>query len=225
MKKITFFCLVLLSVLMLSSVVYAAGELTVEAENVFLYSEDAGFYYAKLTNTGDRAVYIGTPSLEIFDANADTILTDGYVVTFPYNSRIDPGQSVFIQDFIWNSDLKRGVGSWELSYKSSSWGSSYTEIPCTYELYYVQQSNDNAVFVTFTNTTDSMLHDFSVAAAVYDQEGNLIFVDFNSLDDVGLHPGSTLTAVFDIDYSMTRAYASENIVPTTVEAHVWVDED
>lgn len=225
MKKITIICLVLLSVLMLSSAVFAAGELTVEYDNIFLYSEDAGFYYAKLTNTGDRGIYADDPALEVYDANGASILKENWMIIFPFSAWLEPGESVFVREFLWDSKLAQGIGSWNLTFDNSSWGSHYSEIPCSSELYYEAGSRDNAVFVTFTNTTSGMLHDFSVAAAIYDQNDKLIFVDHMSLSDVGLHPGSTLTSIFDIDSSMTEAYAKENIVPSRVEVHVWIGED
>lgn len=225
MKKKIFFVCLLISFFVFTLPVNAEGKLAVEYENFIFTGDYFGEYYAKITNTGNSGTGVGNLNLEIIDTSGNTILTETWLGTCPFDAWLEPGESIYVWDFISDQELTREIGSFQLTIDSSSRSRHYTEIPCSYELYYDQDADDNAIFVTFTNQTDAMLFDFQIAAALYDQDDHLIFADYSMYYDLGAHPGGTFTAYFQIDSFLTMAYVREKIEPSRVEVHVWVEDD
>ena len=105
------------------------------------------------------------------------------------------------------------------------YGNDYYTIPCDIELYYPgPDSWDNTLFVTFTNNSDTMLHDFEIIAAMYATDGDLIFVNQRSYSEVGVHPGSTVTISITIGNDSVKYFNAHNITPDRLDAIVYVEK-
>lgn len=51
------------------------------------------------------------------------------------------------------------------------------------------EEDDNYVDVTFTNTTDEILYDYEIVAALYDQNGELLFINTEVVSGIGSASG------------------------------------
>lgn len=219
-KKILSVLLVLM--LLLCTTAMGAGKLKITDMNLILYSgKDSGYFYAKVENIGDAPVGVGYGDLVLFSENGDILLTESYVTTSPSNTVLQPGEYLYVEEYLWGDALKTTpVGEYKFSIPVRDRATEMTQIPCeaTFEL--SGDKYDNYIYVTFTNTTDTPRYDFYVTAALYDAEGELIFVDSNILSSIAVHPGATLTVRMYIDSSMIEEYWANDIVPTSIDAIV-----
>ena len=77
---------------------------------------------------------------------------------------------------------------------------------------------------TFTNTTDEILYDYEMVAALYDQNGELLFINTEVVSGIGVHPGSTITVRLYIYEDIVMYFCREGLTPTTVDALVYCEK-
>lgn len=221
MKKMT--ALLLVQVFLFSATALAEGKLKVTEKNLFVYAgDDNGCFYAKVENVGDVAVGVDSGDLVIFSEDDDIILTDSYITTLPSYIVLQPGDYLYVKEFLWNSALKNAaIGDYKFSVPMRKSTKTFTKVPCeaTFELEGTD-SYENYVYVTFTNTSEEPIYDFYIVAALHDADGNLVFVDSKSLSNVAVHPGSTVTTKLYVDRDLMEHYKMNSIVPATVDAMV-----
>lgn len=226
MKKMV--ALVLVLVIAFSASAVAEGKLKVTEKNLLLYSgKNTGYFYAKVENVGDAAVGVDSGSLVIFSEDDDIILSKNYITTSPSYAILQPGDYLYVEEFLWDNAIKNAVvGDYKFSIPTRKGTKSFTKIACdaTFSLAGAD-SYDNYVYVTFTNPTDKTIYDFYIVAALHDAGGNLIFVDSDSLSNVAIHPGSTVTKKLYVDNDLMEHYEANKIVPTAVDAMVLYPND
>lgn len=202
---------------------FAEGKLTVTQKNLILFTgEDTGYFYAKVENTGDRAVGVDSGNLVIFSDSDEILASENYVTTLPSYVVLAPGDYLYAKEYIWDSALKNAaIGDYKFSIPVCRRDTTFTKIACeaTFEL---NDDYENYVYVTFTNTTDDPLYDCYITAALSDAEDNLIFVDAESLSNAAVHAGSTVTIKLHIDYDLIVYYKEMGITPVKVDAMVCV---
>ena len=226
MKKLIAFFLLAFIICSMGTSAFAEGNLAV-TEKVFIEfdSDDSGYFFAKIENTGDTAIGVGSGKLVGFSENDDILVTEDYVGTLPTNVQLDPGEYAYVYEYIWENALKdENVVDCKFSVKESSNQYSSKTIPCEARYEYKGQY-DHYIYVTFTNETNEVLYDTYITVAMYDSEGHLILVDGESADAIGVHPGSTVTLKLYVDGDLLKYYKTHSIEIGEVDAIVYQLED
>lgn len=228
MKKFAVFSLVLILAALLCIPAFAEGELSITEETLFIYDDDDdGYFFAKVENTGDAPTYCRSGVLEILDDDGNAFITKNYVSATPYGVYLEPGESAFIRESIWDKSLlETHVSGYNFTTKTDTYGTKYHTIPCDAEFYYSTDSTyDNQMFVTFTNESDELLHDFTVVAALYDADGMLLYVYSSNYGNLAIHPGGTITVMLDVSSLIAKHLNTYEFTPVRVEGRVYVEED
>lgn len=229
MRKILVFALCLL--MMLSSFAMAEGAITVSQE-VFKvvetsYGSTYGYLFAKIENTGDAPISVGSGTLAVFDAAGTILETSDYVSCYPYNAVLQPGEYVYVDNTVYFDDgvTVDTVGEYQFAAKPYDYeGYTYVKFPCEAVLALGESEYDsNYVDVTFTNTTDAILYDFDVLTAMFDADGNIVNVDYTWESSVGVHPGSTVTIKVWQDSTVIDDLKAKGITPASVDAMVYYE--
>lgn len=225
MKKLT---ALILSVLLICSAATGLAEavFTVTSQSAYVYPEkDTGAYFARVENTGDTGAYFGDGKLELFKGGNEKLTSVDYISSNPYGIWLEPGESTYVSEYLWGSELLRAtVSDAKLSVAAGEYGYRYRKLPLEAEIEMPDgQAYENYVNVTFTNTTDEIIYGGAIVCALLDAEGKVIFVSTNSYDTIGVHPGSTITAKLYVDYDMALYFQTNNIEPARAEAVLYYD--
>lgn len=208
---------------LLSVTAFAEGKLKAVEKNLIVFSgKDSGYFYAKVENVGDAAIGLDSGDLVIFSDDDDILLSNSFITTTPSHVILDPGDYLYVNDFLWDSALKDAViGDYKLSIPAYKRTKTITKLPCeaTFEVEGADTFN-NHVYVTFTNNEASTLNNFYVIVALYDAENTLVYVDTYSNSSVSVHPGSTITVTLSIDNDLMEYYQENDITLTTLDAMV-----
>ena len=220
MKK---FLALLLIALCVCASASAEGKLTVSQKNLYVFDgEDNGYFFAKVENTGDEAVGLDSGKLVAFSDTDEILISESYVSSCPSGVVLEPGESVYVSEFLWDSALKdASVADYKFSVDTGNWATKIVRIPC--EVSYELDASDvynNYVYVTFTNPLKEPMYDLYAAVALLDAEGNLLFVDGNSASSIAVHPGSTVTMRMRIDSDLIEYYAAHGLTVATADAMV-----
>lgn len=205
---------------------YSFAEAKMSAKDKILITFEGdwkAYFFARVENTGDTAAYLDFDgSLIGFDADDNVIINESYVSSYPNRPLLAPGESVYVREYILEDSLRTAtVTDYKYTPKADKYGYEYEYIPCEGSVQFVGgDSYDNYTFVTFTNTTDSILYNFSTIVALFDQEGKLMYVNSSHHSSVGVHPGCTITVRETIDSDLAAYYTREGLIPTTIDSKV-----
>ena len=228
MKRFTAMLLMLCSLLMTAALAEEAApkaQITVVEQRFINMDDDGrGFYFAKVQNTGDAAGYADYKgNLVLFDADGNIILTENYVHTKPSDVYLAPGEYAYVCENIYDDAIdESAVADCKFSIKAVDDGEEYDKIVSEAKIHY--EEDDNYVDVTFTNTTDEILYDYEIVAAMYDQNGELLFVSAETVSGIGVHPGSTVTIRLYMSEDVVMYLYREGLTPTTVDALVYCED-
>lgn len=220
MKRI--FALVLaLTVCLFSAAALAEGKLTVTEKNLLEFEgSDTAYFFAKVENTGDDAIGVGCGKLVAFSADDEVLVSENYVSACPDSAILQPGESLYVNEFIWETALESSdIADYKFSMESDDYGAPLNFIPCSATIE-VNGEYDSYVYVTLANDTEEVQYGLYITVALHDAEGTLIFVKGQSADYVGVHPGSTVTIRVYIDSEFIEYYTNTGIEPATVDAYV-----
>ncbi len=220
MKRI--FALVLaLTVCLFSAAALAEGKLTVTEKNLLEFEDsDTAYFFAKVENTGDDAIGVGSGKLVAFSADDEVLVSENYVSACPDSAILQPGESLYVNEFIWETALESSdIADYKFSMESDDYGAPLNFIPCSATIE-VNGEYDSYVYVTLANDTEEVQYGLYITVALHDAEGALIFVKGQSADYVGIHPGSTVTIRVYIDSEFIEYYTNTGIEPATVDAYV-----
>ena len=222
MKKIVSMLLALTLFAMLVPAAFAEGHIRVVSKSMIEFDgENTGYFLAKLENDGDEAIGVGTGKLVAFSADDDILLSKDFVSSSPSYIMLEPGDSVYLYDYIFEKALETNdIADYKFSMESSENGQAYTEVACesTFE---IGDKSTGTASVTFTNNTDDVLNDFVIVVALTDSEGNLVYVNSNYVGIIGVHPGSTITVDMSINSDFVEYYRTHGIEPASIDAHVY----
>ena len=117
MKRI--FALVLaLTICLFSAAALAEGKLTVTEKNLIqLDGSDVAYFFAKVENTGDDAIGVGTGKLVAFSADDEVLISEDYVSTSPNAAILQPGESLYVREWLWETHWRAAI----LPITSSPW--------------------------------------------------------------------------------------------------------
>lgn len=226
MKKFAVLSLVLIMMALLAVPAFAA-EFSVTESTLFIYdNDDDGYFFAKVENTGETGGYCGSSVLEILNGSNEAFITKNYVSASPYGIWLEPGESVYIRESIWDKALlETPVSGFNFTPGVSNYGSKYHQVPCEAEFYFSTESKyDNEIFVTFTNNTAELMYNFEIVAALYDADDTLAYVYSSSYSNVAIHPGSTLTIMLDVNSTLSEHLNTHGIVPSRVVGMVYIED-
>lgn len=198
-------------------------------EQRFINMEDdgRGFFFAKVQNTGDAAGYVDYKgNIVASDAEGNIILTENYVHTKPSDVYLEPGEYAYVCESIYDDALDTAeVADCKFSIKAVDDGEEYEKLTSEAKIHFEpDEEDDNYVDVTFTNTTDEILYDYEIVAALYDQNGELLFINTEMVSGIGVHPGSTITVRLYIYEDILMYFCREGLTPTTVDALVYCEK-
>ena len=228
MKKIALFCLVLIFAALLCVPAFAAAEFTVTEATLFIYdNDDDGYFFAKVENTGDAPAYYRSGMLELRDDTGNAFITKNYVSSSPYGIYLEPGESAYVRESIWDKQLlETEVAGYTFSVSADTWGTKYRQIPCETEFYYSAENNyDNEIFITLSNDSDELLHDLSFVAALYDEDDKLLYDYSTSFGNLAVHPDSTITIMLDVNSNLAAHLSTHDYTPVRVEGFVYTEID
>lgn len=218
----------LIATILLSTICFATGNVTVTDKTACIYAgDDSGYFYAKVENDGDKPVGVDNGKLVLFSGNDDILVTSDYVNTYPSRIILNPGEYTYISEFLWDSNLKnQTIGDVKFSIDTTDRGTEAERIPCeaSYEIN-GSDSHDNRIYVTLTNDSDETRYGYYVIAALLDTAGNLVYVNTNRLESVGLHPGSTATFSLYMDSDSINYLEQNGIQIGSVDAIVYYREE
>ena len=240
MKRI--FALVLaLTVCLFSAAALAEGKLTVTEKNLLEFEDsDTAYFFAKVENTGDDAIGVGSGKLVAFSADDEVLVSENYVSACPDSAilqpegrgeekdgadgpeaaRLQPGEALEGNEVSGETARESSdIADYKFSMESDDYGAPLNFIPCSATIE-VNGEYDSYVYVTLANDTEEVQYGLYITVALHDAEGALIFVKGQSADYVGVHPGSTVTIRVYIDSEFIEYYTNTGIEPATVDAYV-----
>ncbi len=227
MKRTLSLALALMFVLALAGTALAEAKFTAKDKKLITFEgENVGYFYALIENTGDAAGFVDNGSLVGFVDGDNILFTESYVSTAPYRQWLEPGETAYVRESIYEDTLKTtAVADYKFSVKPYSYGTEYVSYPAQAEpVTFDVSSYSNYVYVTFTNTTDKVLYDYTVVVAAYDANDALCYVGSDSSSSVGIHPGSTVTFKLYIDSNLPSYYLRNGITFAKTDAAVYVEK-
>lgn len=220
MKKLIILFLLLSCTLTFSA--FAEGKLKATHKNLFIVDDDEAYFFARVENIGDAPIGMESSKLVAFNEDDEILLTENYVAPIPNYLILEPGEYVYVQEWIWDSTLKGSAIS-DYKFSASEYGRAtrYNLLPCTSTmLLNGKDSYSNYINVTFTNTSDETIWKTNVSAALYDTDNNLLFADGKTIDTIGIHPNCTVTVEISVPNAIIAYYYSHNLTPSSIDAIV-----
>jgi len=215
-------------VLVLSMYAYAEEKLTVANENLVVFSgDDTGYFYAKVINDTGLPVGVDSGALVIFSTDDEIVLAEDYVYTAPSYVILQPGDYLYIYKYLWDDALLDSeIGDYKFSIPIGNSSTEIVKVPCeaTMDLKGVG-SYDNYVYITFNNNTGEQVFEPYFVVAIYDQNENIVFTAYHSLTDVIVNENSSVTVRCYVGDEFMEHYATNNIIPTSIDAYVTYEKD
>lgn len=224
MKKLLSFLLAFTFTLYSSSL--AVGDTKATKKSLLVIDDDSGYFFAKVENIGDAPIGLDNGNLAIFSTDDELILSDSYVSALPNYVILEPGDYVYVRDYLWDDALATPVGDCKFSVPAYKRATPIKKIPCEATMD-ISKSNGyyNYIFVTCKNSENTLLDNIYISAALYDDKDNLIFAQGVSLSNISIHPDSTITLKVPIDYDLIEYYEKNLITPTSVDAMIIIENE
>ena len=215
--------LLIVGLLFCSVTAFAEGKLKATQKTLITNPGSSnGYFFAKIENVGDAAVSMDSSSLVIFTEDDEILLTESYINTYPSSVLIEPGDYLYVYEWLYDSKLQASVVTdYKFSASKGRGKTSITKVDCKVELSLPGAgSYNNHAYITFSNTTDKPIKDFYVSVALHDDQGNLVGVSTNSYSSITIHPNSTVTIDLSIDNDYLVYCEMNKIVPASADAIV-----
>lgn len=224
MKKISALVLALVLVLCCAAPAMAAGKLEIEAESFILIDTNYSDYvygYAKVVNSGDKAIKVNDGLFEIYDSEGEAIDSTDWLST--YAEYLQPGEYTYVSGYFYGVEDLAAIDDHVLDVSGKSDNSKTTvRLPVETELALgVQESaywTRNWMYVTYTNNTNDVIYGVQVVAALLDAEGKILYMDSNSTYNCALTPGSSMIVRMEISDNFMQLFEKEGLTPATVDA-------
>lgn len=205
----------------------AAGKLTVAQENTHYITSYSNYFYAyaKVENTGDKAIKVNAGVLEVYNADGDAITSSDYVNA--YACYLQPGEYTYVSVY---EDVEEDQTPDDYSLTLTGKAdkdtvnqrfAAETKLELNVDAGWTTR---NYMYATVTNTTDDVLYDLEIVMALLDAEGNILYIDSDSLyNERGLTPGSSMVFRKDISSSFIEYFENNNLVPASVDAIAYIE--
>jgi len=221
MKKLLALCLALVLCMSVTTS-FAAGKLNIVQENFHTVENYTtySYAYAKVENSGDKAIKVNAGVLEIYDEAGDVLTSVDYLQA--YAEYLQPGEYTYVKmyDDIENGSNKPTDYMLTLTGKSDSSVMS-KRLPCVSEFKLDVDTgywSTNYLYATITNDTTEPIYDVSVAIALLDAEGNILHIDDSTLYECAIMPGSSVTVRKEIYSQYMEYFKANGLVPASTDA-------
>lgn len=220
--------LVLISLLMVSLIpgtALAAGKISVVQETFMVLpyiGYHAGYVYAEVKNTGDKAVEFAGGLLELYDADGNSIESTDYIYFYPkvlapdevgylyaYQGVEEATDKSFIADYLLTVTSKGAKDTEKVAFITSN--ARYEKVDLGYWGYHY-------AITDVMNASDKTFYDYDVVYALKDADGKLLYVDNCNPSYVGLKPGSIVEVRVSVSSDVATYWEENKIVPASVEA-------
>ncbi|MBN1777906.1 MAG: hypothetical protein JW811_07260 [Clostridiales bacterium] len=214
--------LIVLALSLISASALAAGKLTVIQEHMIAsdsYGSVEVKVFAEVENTGDRPVEYSAGTVEIFDADGNTVAATNRVYCYPYV--LAPGE----KGYAFNTLYPENISAAEIAdYSLNVMGISSTKeaklLPVTATFEIVQEGNWKYYYMVaeITNETSDIVYYPYCVFALKDADGQLLYVDYTSYSAIGIPPGNTIIIRYSVPDNIITYYADHGLVPSTADA-------
>lgn len=208
----------------------AAGKLNVVQKNTYFITEYGSNYYAfaKVENSGDKAIKVNGGVLEVYDAEGTAISSSDWIEAFA--CYLEPGEYTYVLVNCYEGfedDSLPDDYALTLNGKADK-DCSNVRFPVETELKLnvrVDEWNvEDYMYATVTNNTDETVYDLQMVLALLDAEGNILYVEEEGLyDSIGLAPGSSLVIRKYISPDFKAYYEANGLTPTSVDAIAYIE--
>lgn len=192
-----------------------------------LDNSKAGYFFAKIENTGDEPIATAAGSLVLFTQEDDILLSKNHLTATPYRLILAPGEYAYVFDTLWDEALeKETVGDMKFAMKSDTRGYISQRIPCEVS-FDISESEDYNFFVhvTFVNDADKPRENYKISVALMDAEHNLLFVSNEDTHDILLYPGGKVTVKLRIDRDLILHLRAKGLEVVEADAIVFYVEE
>lgn len=226
MKKVLAMILAL-AMLLCSASALAAGKINVSDESFVVtdgYSTYA-YIYARVENTGDKAIKVNDGLFEVYDADGNAIGTRDWVNKFA--EYLQPGESTYVYTYT-SLDGKTSADvddyAFTVSGKSDN-SSTSVRLPVSTDLAMNVQDGwwtYNYMYATVTNNTEEVIYKIETVLVLQDAEGKPLYMTSDTMYDEGLVPGSSVVIRKSIDSDTLEYWQAKGVEPASVDAIAFV---
>ena len=188
------------------------------------------YYYAVVTNNGDKRASINDLLFEIRDRDDVTFESTSKYSLYP--EILEPGQSgwLVITKDVKDVDEKGTIDHFNLTITTKAADDDEEVRPLTATAEYVakdEDDNEDVLRATVTNDSDENAFKITVAMAARDGEGKLLYITGDGTKDIGLAAGNALLTRSLIRSDIMDEIEKLNAEVATVEAMAFrvVDTD
>ena len=205
MKKFLRFFLILALVL-ISTTALAAGKLTATQENLRVlpfYGSYYVYFYAEVTNAGDKTVRYEDGLLELYDAQGDTLESSGWLNMYP--KTLEPGETGYLWTTLSLDNIENpsDVADYALTLVGKGSNENPVHIFPSSVRYEKQEDGwwtTETLYTILENDTQETVYDTYVVMVLKDGEGKLLWCDCTNTGAVGLLPGTSAEVRDTITY-------------------------
>ena len=205
--------------------------LTLEEERLLvLPTYDERFvasYAARIKNTGQSALEIGTGVFEVKDKDGNVIQSSPWVNVYP--SVLQPGEEAFVgqQEFPETATTKEAIASHFVDIQASTETyATVTRLPATAQVEDAANPDyeSRTIYITATNDAGRELYDVAFVVVIRDDQGQLLLVDRTSAFGVAVAPDTQIKVRMDLNAMIDRYITAGEATLGTVEAFADVEE-
>ena len=217
--------LIMAMILALAASACAEGVLTVAKESFHVISSSSsftGYLFVKVENTGDAPIKIDQASLEIYDAEGNSLASTTSLWRFA--EYLQPGEYTYgyFNPRIEGIETADEVASYAVNITGKELANRYTfrlPVETTLELGVVEGSmNRDYITTTLTNDADQTVYDIVVMRVLLDDAGNILYLDSDNMYSYkGLTPGSSIVVRRTLATNFKDYFEEKGIVPTQVD--------
>lgn len=221
MKKLFALCLAAVLCLTAASAL-AAGKLNVVKENFHTIPNFStySYAYAKVENSGDKAIKVNAGVLEIYDEAGEVITSEDYLQA--YAQYLQPGEYTYVKMY---DEIEEGANTpadymMTLTGKSdNSVVSKRLPVEARFKLDVTEGWWEyDYMYATITNDTDEPIYGVSVVIVLLDAEGNILHLEDDALYNCAIMPGSSVTIREEIYSNVMEYFEANGMVPASADA-------
>ena len=186
--------LMLLACSILSACAAGAIEAQEQTWYVVSHSEDYRVYYfATVTNTGDKPASVNDLLFEIQDASDTTIESTSKYKLYP--EVLEAGQTgwLVISKDVKDIENKSDIDHYNLTITTKV-NDDKAVRPLTAAAEYIEKDeddNEDVIRATVTNETEQTAFDITIASAVFDADGKLLYITGDAAKGIGVAAGNS----------------------------------
>ncbi|MHC1787562.1 MAG: hypothetical protein AB9880_10915 [Christensenellales bacterium] len=229
MKKTLLSCFLLVAALAWLTQASAAGRLDIVQENLHqipYYDKTVTcYYFAELTNSGDKPVEFTRGLLELYDPAGNSV--ESLDISECYPRVVQPGENAFISAYRSVDTAQHTIADQMLSMMQQ--GKLTQKIQrLTSQARFEKVDDGYSVYdylvCEIKNSSGAVARNVDVVFSVRDEAGKILWVSYYSWRgyDVGLMPDSSMELRIRVDSSFSTFWTDTGLVPAKVDALAYI---